>query len=879
LVLAGCALQNLMSQSTTGNLEGWIVDTHNQPVVSANIQVTSPDLQGIRGTVSDENGYFRIAALPVGTYSTKISHISFKEQLVNDINLILGQTTTLGEILMTERAIEEKEVVVSGSRPVVDTRSAANTASLRSTQFSPLPLERNYFHIAELLPSANVSYKSDGGTNFSGSTGVENRYFIDGAEVTGTENGILRFNLPYNFIRQVEVRTGGYQAEYQSALGGIINTVTYSGGNEFHGTVFGFLTNNNFSRAPRLSAGAPPQGSYGNYDAGFGLGGPILADQLWFYAAYDPEVVSEDVYVNGLGNRQSWTTTHKFAGKLTWSVDQSNVLTLSLCGNPFTGRRVYESPELVVTNPEVSELNITEYIYNAAVKGIHNVSDNFMLESSVSIAVLDGNLSPISQAGSAPTFNDYVNGTASGGQGTGMWKPGQQRVAGSLKGVLDVPDHIVKAGVELAQRSTKNDFRWQLIERYPTYYDVVDQSTSGAVKSNDFSVYVQDSWQISQRLCLNAGLRWDPQWLIASDGSAAQSITDQWQPRVGLVYLPSTLGTQKITASYGRFYEPLLLSLSTLYHVKGSYWGATFYPNDPRVDTSGASSTGNLAGFVTNVPDLKGQYYDEFSVGYERQLSSEFKVGARGVYRSLGQGIEDGVVSDADQIKYNSVQVYGNPGSGVLSALPTMKREYTALELTLQRFAPSGINFLVSYVLSRNWGNYDGFAETYDVSGGSDVFPNNTNQFGLADRMVNADGLLPNDRTHVFKFFGSYVFDFGLTTGMILQWMSGTPLNEFGRDAMFGASTFLQPRGTVGRTPSIWDLSFRFKYDLASAIPIGMSTRLILDVLHVASQRKAIDYQQYRYYDYEQLFPNPNYMVPVQFQPPMSVRVGMEIDF
>ncbi|MGB8316942.1 MAG: hypothetical protein WCE54_02375, partial [Ignavibacteriaceae bacterium] len=100
-----------------------------------------------------------------------------------------------------------------------------------------------------------------------------------------------------------------------------------------------------------------------------------------------------------------------------------------------------------------------------------------------------------------------------------------------------------------------------------------------------------------------------------------------------------------------------------------------------------------------------------------------------------------------------------------------------------------------------------------------------------------------------------------------------------GVDPTYGASTFLQTRGTVGRTPSIWDLNFRFMYDFSKLVQVGSSARLILDVLHFASQRKALDYDQYHYYDYEQNYANPNYMVPVQFQPPMSVRLGMEVDF
>ena len=321
------------------------------------------------------------------------------------------------------------------------------------------------------------------------------------------------------------------------------------------------------------------------------------------------------------------------------------------------------------------------------------------------------------------------------------------------------------------------------------------------------------------------------------------------------------------------------MSLSTLYHIKDAYWGGTYYPNDPRIDNSGGVSTGNLAGYVTNVPDVKGQYFDEFTLGYERLLTTDLKFGIRGIYRWLGQGIEDGVVSQSDQEKYNSVQVYGNPGSGVLSMLPKMKRKYSAIELTFQRFASTGFNFFASYVLSRNWGNYDGFAETYDATGGANIYPNNTNQFGLPIRMINSEGLLPNDRTHVFKIFGSYVFNFGFTAGMFFQWMSGPPLNELGVEPTYRASTFLQPRGTAGRTPSIWDLNFRFVYDISKLIQIGSSARIILDILHFASQRTVLDYDQYHYYDYEQNYVNPNYMEPIQFQPPMSARLGMEVDF
>ena len=132
--------------------------------------------------------------------------------------------------------------------------------------------------------------------------------------------------------------------------------------------------------------------------------------------------------------------------------------------------------------------------------------------------------------------------------------------------------------------------------------------------------------------------RWDPQWLIASDGSVAQIITDQFQPRIGAVYQPGVLGTQKITASYGRFYEALELSLSQTYHVKGVFSSFSYYPNDPRVDTTGGVHFPNLTPFVANVPGVHGQYFDEFTLGYERQLPQEMKLGIRGHLSMAGAG-------------------------------------------------------------------------------------------------------------------------------------------------------------------------------------------------------------------------------------------------
>ncbi len=867
----------LLGQSTMGNLEGWIVNENNQPVISANVIATSSDLQGSRGAASDERGYFFIPALPVGTYTLKISRISYQQVSIDGTIISLGKTTSIGVIHLAEKAIETEPVVVSGQKQVVDTRSTTIGKNLSAAQFDKLPVERNYFQLAELLPNANISYKGDRGTNISGGTGIENKYFVDGADISTPTFGGWRIDLPYNFIREVEVRTGGYEAEFQSSLGGIMNAVTFSGGNEFHGTVFSYLTNNSLRGTPRLAGGQSPEGDFSNFDVGFGVGGPIIKDRLWYYAAYDPNFNYSDVFVNGLGMQNSYKTEHKSAGKLTWSLNENNLITLAVSGSPYRERQIIGSASvnsLSAQGPETITRDNTFLTYNAIVRGLHTISDALFLESSLSLGSLTSTLKPALPGGETLEYIDNVSMTQSGGLGISRVSSDISLFSGSIKGTLSLFAHTIKAGLGYELNSTYRYEDWKVLVRNPTNYYYQYELIQGTIKQKNFSAFLQDSWQISQRFCVNAGVRWDPQWLIASDGTTAQKITDQVQPRIGVIYQPGEPGSQKITASFGRYYQPLQQALSIVYHIKGAYLYGIYYPNDPRVDTSGAFYyTPNMNAFVTDIPGLKGQYEDEFSLGYERMLSPEFKIGILGIYRYLGQGVEDGVVSPEDQVKYQSLQVYGNPGSGMLSKFPKLKREYTALELTLERFSPSGFNFSISYILSRNKGNYDGLAQTYD---GTMVWPNTTNQSALPDRMINADGLLPNDRTHVLKISGSYVFDFGLAAGIVFQWMSGTPLNEFGVDSTFYQSTFLQSRGTAGRTPSILDLNFRFTYDLSGLFPI-YSTKLVLDLIHVASRRTELDFDQFHYFDYQQNFSNENYMKPTQFLPPMLVRLGIEM--
>ncbi|GAG08693.1 unnamed protein product, partial [marine sediment metagenome] len=259
------------AQETTGGLQGRVVGGAGDPVPFADVVVSSPDLQGSREATSKSDGRFLILELPVGVYSLTISHASHHDLTYEDVLVQLGRMTSLADIELTPKIHQMPDMVVYATPPLIDPTSTYIGANLGAAVYTALPIERDYRSVTVLLPHVNESFLGDGiGT--AGGTGLENKYFIDGIDVTEPIEGGPGTNLPYNFIREVQVKTGAYEAEYRSSLGGVVNVVTHSGGDEIHGQGFGFFINNQFTRGARKGAFEPNTGDFAHYDAGFSIG-------------------------------------------------------------------------------------------------------------------------------------------------------------------------------------------------------------------------------------------------------------------------------------------------------------------------------------------------------------------------------------------------------------------------------------------------------------------------------------------------------------------------------------------------------------------------------------------------------------------------------
>ena len=138
-------------------------------------------------------------------------------------------------------------------------------------------------------------------------------------------------NLPFEFVQEVEIKTGAYGAEYGRSTGGIFNVITKSGGNEFHGDIFGYGTTKGLVRSVN---NFPFTGSAANgfseTDIGGDIGGPIIKDKLWFFGAFNPQqrknyFLTQQFHA-GVNNK---ITTPFYSGKLTWAINQNNTFTFS----------------------------------------------------------------------------------------------------------------------------------------------------------------------------------------------------------------------------------------------------------------------------------------------------------------------------------------------------------------------------------------------------------------------------------------------------------------------------------------------------------------------------------------------------------------------
>jgi hypothetical protein len=864
-----------LAQETTGIVQGRLRSQAGEPVVSARITATSPDLLGTRHAESAKDGVFTLIALPPGTYTLRIAAIGYRPLAFQKVQVQLGRVTGLGEVKLDQSPVTLEEVVITASRITLDPVGTTVGGTLDARDYAALPTDRDYKSLITILPHINTSYLGDP-ANSAGSTGLENMYFIDGVNVTEPLRASGGTSLPYNFIKTVEVRSGGYEAEYGRALGAIVNAITYTGSNQFEANVFGFMTHSALSSTPREQLALRETGAY-SYDIGARVSGPVRRDRLWFSTAYNPRIAHADRQIGELGTFADRSRSDVFAGKLTWKPAAAADVELSIFGDPSVRHEVaacFWCRSFRPLNPEPYLHRLETGGTSVSLRTVATPRPWLTLEGALSHSSGRENIEAETETGrTEPQVLDFVEQTVSGGFDL-VTISKLKTEAATIKGTFTAGTHRVGIGGELlattVSRASTIGGRIGRIERangYSTRLDAFD----GHFRNLAPAVYVQDAWRVGKGWTLNAGVRWSQQRLVGTSGGVAQRLAPEWQPRTGFSWQLGANASNRIFGSYGRFYQFEPLNLPSLYYVDYTYreW---YWNQDPRLSNSIPHDSVDYStpeAAFTNVPGkVTPERFDEFTVGYEHLFGSAAKLTARGIRRHLGTTFQQG----ADPASATFF-VLGTPGKGDLSFLPPARRDYTALEVGLDGNWRR-LSYRMSYVLSRTWGNFPGLfsSDFYVGSPGSD--------YGLttADQDTNSTGYLPNDHRHVVKIAGALRLPVGFEAGTILVWESGAPLNEFGVGRILSSvPTFLSPRGSVGRAPAIYDLSLRVGYTPPSMR--RSQARVLLDMVHVGNPRRAVRVDQQHYFGVDRTLPNANYLRATAFQPPMAARLGLEINF
>lgn len=865
-VLALLATTGAAAQQITGDIQGRILGPGRQPLPDVQVTATGSSLQGDRRALSDARGRFILPSLPAGSYAVAIQRIGYGPVRFQDVPVRLGSTTSLGDISLEAQAVEVAEVVVSGARPVIDPVSPAVGAVLDSSQFLALPSDRNFRSLLTYVPQANASFYGDG-VNVGGSTGLENAFFVDGMDVT-VGNG-TSVDLPFNFVREIQVTTGGYEAEFGRALSGVVNVVTPSGGNEFHGQVLGFFTGDQLRTAPRVGIYESDVTNFSRYDLGLSVSGPFRRDRLWYSAAYNPTFARKTEAIGVIPDQRDFDVHHLFAGKLSWRARAGTEVVLTLLGDP-SHRNGVEAVLPQTTDPGTALSRASTGSETVALAIRHEIGQGTEVRFAVSRLWRKDDFFP--RSGSTdPTaimrLEDYTTNVSSGGVG-GYSRIRETRTALRAAVTLWRTAHTIKLGAEYEANTYDGIVHGGVVSRIDdTLYDWYEAYLQSRVQNLVPTFYAQDVWEVTRRLRLSAGLRWESQHMTGQAGPA-RTVPTELAPRLGVVLQLGKPGDARLFASAGRFYEQVPPISEVWWNGNGFYVERDF-PKNPLVDSSNGVVLQRLDVPIAASPDLLGQAYDQFGIGFERRIGTEFKVGVRGTYRILRWVIEDGFAPG------DTLDRMGNPGRGLLATMPRARQRYAALEVSVERATPGPLYLLASYVVSRNVGNYTGLYATEM----NFAQPNSGSTYDVPDAMTNAYGLLPNDRTQVFKAAASYRFG-AVTLGSFLAIASGTPLSEGGSSA-YGAAywTFIRPRGSAGRAPTIWSLDLHGAYDMPIAQSRSVRPRFLVDVFNVGSPRRAVLFDQRHYTSPDRADVNQNYRAVTGYQPPMSARLGVVVDF
>jgi hypothetical protein len=629
----------LSAQTIRGDIRGNIADEHGVALPGVSVGLESEDLLGSLTTITDTDGAFKFLVLPPGVYTATFTLVGFQTQQQPEIRVAIGTTVRL-EVTMVEAFSDE--ILVTSESPLVNTATSTVGFNVSQDFFMDLPIGREYTAVAAITPGVQDDLS---GQTFYGSTGAENAYYIDGVNTTEIYAGTKGTTLNFEFIDEVQIKAAAYSAEYGHSTGGYLNVVTKSGGNVYHGDVFGYYESDSLRSDLKDEAaeggltGTSKIVSTTKSDYGADLGGYFVKDRLWFFAAYDrvddrqtKEVLDDygDVVPGApyAGDTlPNDTTTDLFAFKLTWRPGANHSLSGSVFGDPSENEGAFGT---LASSPAYYLRRRHNDSTDATINYDGVFGQNFVLSARYAthrqrwrqegpgedLTGFSDRSDPFGTGVVARGWDDKISGWST------TWEEDYRRqqynadvtwFAGDFAG-----SHELKLGAEYEDLFVSDTWtrtgpygttvqRWlcssrqycgenneheyyyrhlfwiaEEIDPYQATVDDVLKTRFVEAPTDKFAVYLRDRWQPVPNLTLNLGVRWSRQKLYNTNGYVQMDVDDQWAPRLGFVWDFLGNGKSKLFGNWGYNFESIPMQL-VINAFSGYEWTVTTsnFSDDP----------------------------------------------------------------------------------------------------------------------------------------------------------------------------------------------------------------------------------------------------------------------------------------------------------
>jgi outer membrane receptor protein involved in Fe transport len=619
------AVSSFCQSGDQGSLGGIAFDTSGAIVTGAQVKVRNVGTSFVASTTTDDHGLFRFAVLPVGLYELTADHRGFATVQVNDIDLTVGAQFTL--TLRFTVAGAKETITVTDKPPILEKSRSELSATIDNRLISELPVNGRDF-TAFVLLTPGVTRDVRGGLSFAGQRAM-NSLLLDGinnddpfwGQPTGGTGFVADGRQPYyisqDAVREFQVNSNAYSAEFGRAGGGVINAVTKSGNNDFHGSGFWFYRDKSLNANDpinKLHGLAKDPFHFNQFGGTFG--GPIRKDRLFFFLNYeglrsnfpnpvfrnlpagfqlstDPTIAAfQQIALNYLKPRaSSWVlpiTQNNYLSKIDWQLSEKHRLTALWDVQRFTGggeldpQEAFEHTTSDTARVETGTVSVTSTLSEETV----NVLRFSYLHQSTGFRPIAYN----------PEANIFESGervlTIGRNRSSPQESPSRQfQWSDTLH--HGYRSHALKFGADVLVARIQFFFAQNFSGSYnfgslasfgrnlsghpqPLPVDDYLQAFSGlgehgvVVHPNFTSVagFAEDQWRIRPSLVANIGIRYDfqlinnppvrnlsPTLLAAGlDTSALPSDTRDFAPRLGIAWSPTPSNRLTLRAGYGLFY-------------------------------------------------------------------------------------------------------------------------------------------------------------------------------------------------------------------------------------------------------------------------------------------------------------------------------------